>query len=209
MTEYLASYIPAIKSLIPRSSPAVATLPELDSTRPSLPPRAEQAIKGKPALIAFVRHCGCPFAEKEVNLLSEQLNQSEGLQVVIVQHSPEAQTKKWFEEIGGARLFPDSSRYTLLSNPSRELYASWGIGSLGWTGMISPSIMNNLKALKAADGIDLRSTGEGSYRWGNSGGFAVDKEGKVKWRDVAEDSSDICDYAQAAKTVLQDSSAPC
>ncbi|WVQ93544.1 hypothetical protein IAU59_000619 [Kwoniella sp. CBS 9459] len=204
MSEYLASYIPAIKSLIPRSSPPASPLPELDSTRPSLPARAEEAIKGKPALVAFVRHCGCPFAEKEVHLLSEQVekSQEQGLHVVIVQHSEEAETNKWFEEIGGQRLFPDPSRYTLLSDPLRELYASWGIGTLGWTGMINPSIMNNLKSLKESDGIDLRATGAGSYRWGNSGGFAVDRQGKVKWRKVAQDSSDVCDYAEAARTVL-------
>ncbi|WVF65909.1 hypothetical protein IAT40_000647 [Kwoniella sp. CBS 6097] len=204
MTEYLSSYLPAIKSLIPRSSPTASPLPELGSPRPSLPSHAEESIKGRLALIAFVRHCGCPFAEKEVNLLSEQLiaDQGQRLHVVIVQHSEEAETKKWFDEIGGSRLFPDSSRYTLLSDPTRELYASWGIGTLGWTGMINPSIMNNLKSLKEADGIDLRATGEGSYRWGNSGGFAVDEEGEVKWRKVATDSSDVCDYAEAAKTVL-------
>lgn len=56
-------------------------------------------------------------------------------------------------------------RYTLLPDPDRSLYAAWGIGQLGWTGMINSGVMSALKALKESDGIDLTETGKGSYRW--------------------------------------------
>lgn len=59
-----------------------------------------------------------------------------------------------------------------------------------------------LKKLKASDGIDLTPTGKGSWRWQNSGGFAVDGQGKVRWRKIATDSADMCDYAEAAGTVV-------
>lgn len=98
--------------------------------------------------------------------------------------------------------FPDSSRYTLVSDPTREIYAAWGIGTLGWGGMVNGRVMNALKTLKEGEGIDLTPTGKGSYRWQNSGGFAVDGEGKIKWRKLAEDSADMCDYEEAAKTVV-------
>lgn len=51
-------------------------------------------------LVAFVRHCGCPFAEKEVKLLGAETRKHSDLHVVIVQHSAEAETKEWFERIG-------------------------------------------------------------------------------------------------------------
>ncbi|WWC85812.1 uncharacterized protein L201_000679 [Kwoniella dendrophila CBS 6074] len=201
MTEYLKSYIPAIKSIIPQTSPTPSTLPEIDSKAPSLP-GLDLEKEGKPTLIAFVRHCGCPFAEKEINLLSEETQKNDHLRVVIVQHAERKQVDKWFDEIGGSKLFPDSTRFTLIPDPTRELYAKWGIGQLGWGGMINSGIMDNLKKLKENDGIDLRQTGTGSYRWQNSGGFAVSSEGTIKWRKIAKDSSDICDYFEAAKTVI-------
>ena len=68
--------------------------------------------------------------------------------------------------------------------------------------MVNGSIMTSLKALKESEGIDLTPTGKGSWRWQNSGGFAVDREGKIRWRKVATDSADVCDYLEAAKTVV-------
>ncbi len=67
--------------------------------------------------------------------------------------------------------------------------------------MVNGSVMSSLKALKESENIDLRPTGKGSWRWQNSGGFAVDRDGKVQWRKVAQQSSDMCDYAEAAKTI--------
>ncbi|WWC66848.1 uncharacterized protein I206_100755 [Kwoniella pini CBS 10737] len=199
MTEYLKSYLPALKSIIPQTSPTPSPLPEIGSKAPSLP---DVTLEQKPTIVAFVRHCGCPFAEKEINILAEELKKNDELRIVIVQHAEKEQVNNWFNEIGGPRLFPDLSRYTLIPDPSREIYAKWGIGQLGWLGMISPSIITNLNNLKKSDNIDLRSTGAGSYRWQNSGGFAIDKERIIRWRKLAEDSSDICDYAEAVRSMI-------
>jgi len=67
--------------------------------------------------------------------------------------------------------------------------------------MINGNAMKALKMLKEDDGIELSTTGKGSWRWQNSGGFAVDGAGKIRWRKVAVDSADMCDYAEAAGTV--------
>jgi hypothetical protein len=101
----------------------------------------------------------------------------------------------------GKKAFPDAKRYTIVADPERKSYAAWGVGSLGWGGMVNGGVMEALKSLKESDGIDLRPTGVGSYRWQNSGGFAVDGEGKIRWRKIAKDSSDMCDYAEAAETI--------
>ncbi|GAB7352221.1 hypothetical protein MBLNU459_g2695t1 [Dothideomycetes sp. NU459] len=104
----------------------------------------------------------------------------------------------------GPAAFAGSSRYTLVSDPSRDLYAKWGIGVLGWSGMLNSNVMASLKSLKEGEGIDLTPTGKGSWRWQNSGGFAIDKDGKVRWRKVAVDSADMCNYSEAAATVVQE-----
>lgn len=42
---------------------------------------------------------GCPFAEKEVRLLSEAVKQTPDLKVVVVQHSDEQETQAWWQRI--------------------------------------------------------------------------------------------------------------
>lgn len=101
MTAYLSSYLPAIKSVIPQASPPVAPLPEIGSLAPAPVGSLDLARDhGKPTLVAFVRHCGCPFAEKEVQLLGAEARKNEQLHVVIVQHSDLATTQSWFEDVG-------------------------------------------------------------------------------------------------------------
>lgn len=102
----------------------------------------------------------------------------------------------------GKSLFPDESQLKLIADPSRELYAAYGIGQLGWGGMINGSAMGAVKDLREKEGISLRPTGAGSYRWQNSGGFGISAEGQVRWRKLAENAADMCDYAQAAQAVL-------
>jgi hypothetical protein len=202
MTAYLQSWVPVLQSINPfTSSPTTSPLPEIGSTAPTsiggidLPNGT-----GTPTLVAFVRHCGCPFAEKETKLLAEETKKNPDLHVIIIQHSGQAEGEDWFERIGAKAAFADPSRYTLVSDPDRKIYADWGIGVLGWGAMVNGGVMEKIKELKT-EGIDLTRTVEGSWRWQNSGGFAVDREGKVRWIKVAKDSGDMCDYEEAAKTV--------
>lgn len=60
--------------------------------------------------------------------------------------------------------------------------------------------MANLKALKEV-GIVNTETVRGSNRWQNSGGFALDAEGIVRWQHVAIHAGDMCDYEEAVKTL--------
>ena len=190
-----------LSSVVPRLfGPTVQPFPEIDSPAPAL----RDLTFDTPTLIAFVRHCGCPFAEKEVRLLAEQASENTQLRIVIVQHSPEQETKEWFERVRGHELFPDEGKkVVLISDPKRECYAAWGIGELGWGGMVNADIMRTLHKNKVQEGLDITKGDWSNYRWQNSGGFAVDGQGKVKWRKLAKDSSDVCDYAEAAASLGQ------
>ncbi|GAM83936.1 hypothetical protein ANO11243_019260 [Dothideomycetidae sp. 11243] len=195
-------YAQGLASIRPRFwSPHVAAFPEIGSAAPSSLGPINFSTLSKPALVAFVRHCGCPFAEKEVRLLAEASSANARLHVVIVQHSPEAQTQEWFVRIGGHSMFPDMGRVTLVADPERKMYAAWGIGQLGWTSMVNADIMRTLHKQKLQEGLDITKGDWSNYRWQNSGGFAVDSSGKITWHKLAKDSSDICDYGEAADSL--------
>lgn len=121
----LYDWLHTLKSVIPKlpfSSAPLQPFPELGSCAPSsLGPitfpssssttesneKASQYTVGnsnerggKPTLVAFLRHCGCPFAEKEVRLLATQARKYGDLKIVLVQHSDARDTRDWFERIG-------------------------------------------------------------------------------------------------------------
>lgn len=85
----------AVWSLIPWGSPTPHAVPQVGEQAPTAP-----ALQGRPGIVAFPRHCGCPFATKEVLVLAQLTREHPDLHVVIVQHSPEEVTKDWFEAIG-------------------------------------------------------------------------------------------------------------
>lgn len=109
MASYISSWTPVLQSINPfTSSPTTSPLPAINSPAPSaLGSLNLPSGTGHPVLVAFVRHCGCPFAEKEVKLLGAETSKHSDLHVVIVQHSEEKETQEWFERIGYALTLPN------------------------------------------------------------------------------------------------------
>lgn len=89
----------------------------------------------------------------------------------------------------------------MLGDPEYSLYNRFGIGQLPWSGIFNIQVLSSVFSL-ASEGIKNTKTGQGSNRWLNSGGFAVDHGGVVRWVKVAKDVSDTCDYLEALQTVL-------
>lgn len=96
--------------------------------------------------------------------------------------------------------FKDLSQVTLIADPSRELYAAFGVGTLPWSGLFSTIILGPLKEL-AGKGIKNRETWAKSNRWQNSAAFAIKIGGEVKWVHVAEHAGDMSDMEAAARTL--------
>jgi len=98
----------------------------------------------------------------------------------------------------------NAHQLVIVPDPNRELYAKWGIGTLGWTEMVNGDIMNKMHEQKVKEGLDITKSDWTSYRWQNSGGFAIDSEGKIRWRKLAKDASDVCDWAEASDCIVKD-----
>lgn len=186
-----------VKSLLPRDTPKVCEAPRVGSHAPgglSIP-------SGYPTIVAFVRHCGCPFAAKEVQDLGKQVRKYPNLRVIIVQHSEEQVTNEWFKVIGGPAAFGYGlSRVSLVSDPGLKIYAAWGVGALGWAGLLFANGLFKLK--KLADEGFSTFTSDGSWRWQGSAGFALDASSIIRWKKVAKDAGDMCDYAAAARSLV-------
>jgi hypothetical protein len=106
-----------LRSLIPPSAPKVVkSPPEIGGAAPAL----KELSSTKPAVIAFLRHIGCPFAEKtfrNFRTLAEQCGHK--YQYIAISHGTEEDTTNWTQELGGA------VRITVVSDPSREIYGEW------------------------------------------------------------------------------------
>lgn len=96
-----------------------------------------------------------------------------------------------------------SAHLTLVPNPTRTLYAHYGLSEpLALSSVLGPSVLSAVFTLKSESGIANTATGRGSDRWQNSGGLAVDQSGTVRWRKIAKDASDRCRWEEAKTALL-------
>ncbi|KAL9077113.1 MAG: hypothetical protein Q9161_000379 [Pseudevernia consocians] len=172
-----ASPIPSIGANAPSTSKL--QLPNSDET---------------PTIITFLRHCGCPFAEKTFLSLRAAASAHPSITFVAVSHSDQSATDKWFEAVGGA----DNVR--IIVDSERELFAHWGLGVSSFWHVLNPASMWNAYKLGKEQGIWTRSTESGN-RWQTSGSFAVDRNGMVRWGGAAGRADWIPDFEEAVKAV--------
>ncbi|KAF9873616.1 glycosyl hydrolase family 28 [Colletotrichum karsti] len=144
----------------------------------------------KPTVVAFLRHCGCPFAEKTFRLLRDAASQNPDIAFVAVSHSSESHTNKWVSEVGGAGT---TNPVQVVLDEERSVYAKWGLGVSGFLHVLSPGELSKVFSLAWNEGIKNRPTESGN-RWQTSGTWAVDAQGKVVWGGISKSASDIPDF---------------
>src|SRR5262245_55701405 len=88
-------------------------------------PAPDGLAGGRPAVVVFLRHVGCPFAEATMRDMRDAAARSPEVEWIAVSQGTPAATERWCEAIGGCdgvRLVVDSDRF-----------AAWGLGrsSLG------------------------------------------------------------------------------
>jgi len=154
-----------------------ARVPELPGLRP-----------GRPAVVAFLRHVGCPFAEATVRQMAALAAERPGIDFLAVTHSPEAPSQRWCESFGGA------AGVQLVPDPERARYAAWGVGLSDRRHFAGPESLGALRRL-LDEGIHNRWAS--GNRWQAAATFAVDPAGVLRWRHVPRHAGDLPPLAEA------------
>jgi alkyl-hydroperoxide reductase/thiol specific antioxidant family protein len=175
-----------LRTFVPPRALPTAGPPSPGDAAPELP--APGLTAGRPAVVAFLRHTGCPFAEATAAALRHAAGRHDELDWIAVSHAPAAATERWYHAIGG------SGDVRLLIDTERVSYAAWGLGrsSLGhFMGRRSLSEVGRL----AKRGI--RNRHPDGTRWQRSGTFALDADGMVRWHHVPAHAGDLPPLADA------------
>jgi hypothetical protein len=180
-----------------------AAPPDVGARAPALP-----ALRtGRPAVVAFLRHVGCPFAEATVRQMAtlaaanpageagESIARSgsagprsnaqrcgELIAFIAVSHSDEKPSRRWCDAFGGApgvQLVPD---------PDRAHYAAWGVALSDREHFAGRSSLAAVGRL-LDEGIHNRWAS--GNRWQAAATFAVDASGIVRWRHFPAHAGDL------------------
>ena len=178
-----------LRTFLPPPATPTASPPEVGERAPELP---DGAPRDRPLVIAFLRHTGCPFAEWTARELRAAAERDPDVAWVAVSHAPPEATEKWAEAVGGL------DGVTLLSDPERRSYASWGLGRSSLSHFAGRRSLGQVAKL-AREGI--RNRHPDGTRWQQAGTFAVDAGDIVRWRHLPEHAGDLPALANAAKSL--------
>lgn len=169
-------------------------------TRPSPPPAVGgpapgldgvDLAGGRPHIVAFLRHTGCPFAEATMRAARELAEQPD-VGVIAVVHAGDAATARWCGVVGGA------GAVRIVVDEPRKLYARWGLGRSSFRHFAGPS---SLAAALRLLRLGIRNTRADGTRWQTAGTFAVAGDGRVAWRHLPRHAGDLPDLGSALRAV--------
>jgi hypothetical protein len=135
-------------------------------------PELPRLTAGRAAVVAFLRHVGCPFAEATVREMVARAASEPAIDFLAVTHSRGDRSQAWCEAFGGA------GRVHLVPDPDRARYAAWGIGLSDRTHFAGRDSLSALRRL-LDEGIHNRWAS--GNRWQAAATFAVDPVGIVRW----------------------------
>jgi hypothetical protein len=179
------------RTFLPARALPLAPMPAPGDPAPPLPVALEP---GRPAVVAFLRHTGCPFAEATLRLLRERADATPGVRFVAVSHAPAPATERWAAAIGGA------GDVRLVSDPSRAPYAAWGLGPTTLTHFLG---RRSLAAVGRLARQGIRNRHPHGTRWQSAGTFAVGGDGIVRWSHLPAHAGDLPDLAAAVEATTR------
>ncbi|KAF4542125.1 Alkyl hydroperoxide reductase subunit C [Lasiodiplodia theobromae] len=185
-------------------------VPAIGSKAPSSERLPVPGADGKPVVVTFLRHCGCPFAEKTFRRLREAASGNADVRFVAVSHSDQASTERWLDSLsggGGGGGITTGPAVELVVDAERDVFAQWGLGVSSLWHVLSPWSMYSVYRLGRDEGIWNRPTESGN-RWQTAGSFAVDGEGVVRWGGPARQADDVPDFGQAVKALREQQQQP-
>jgi hypothetical protein len=175
----LRTFVPPLP--LPTASPPKPGEPARELPEPGLD-------GGGPAVVAFLRHTGCPFAEATARAMREAAAAEPGMAWVAVSHASTAATARWGDAIGGL------DGVSVLIDPDRIHYATWGLGRTSLTHFMGRRSLAEVARL-AREGV--RNRHPDGTRWQGAGTFAVDGDGVVRWRHLPAHAGDLPSLGEA------------
>jgi hypothetical protein len=175
----LRTFLPPLP--VPTSAPPEPGEPARELPDPALP-------DGRPAVVSFLRHTGCPFAEATARTLRDTAAAHPEIEWVVVSHARAEATARWRDAIGG---LPGMG---ILIDADRVHYATWGLGRTSLAHFMGRRSLADVARL-AREGI--RNRHPDGTRWQGAGTFAVDEDGLVRWRHLPTYAGDLPDPAEA------------
>jgi hypothetical protein len=173
-----------LRTFLPPARIVTAPLPAPGESAPAL---GEEPVNG-PALIAFLRHVGCPFAEATLLALRESAGAHPEVRFIAVSHAGEDATARWADQVGGA------GAVQLRSDPERVLYAAWGLGNSTLSHFAGG---RSLRAVAEQARHGIRNRHPVGTRWQTAGTFAVDGGGTVRFVHVPAHAGELPDLEAA------------
>ncbi|OAQ68241.1 thioredoxin-like fold protein [Pochonia chlamydosporia 170] len=181
-----------IESLKSPEAKNVAAEPKVGAQAPTAP---ELSLPdGRKTIVLFLRHCGCPFAEKTFKALTSLSDKQRDVHCIAVSHSSSEATERWIPQVGGVW------QTDIIVDENRDLYAKWGLGLSSTWHAFNPMALYSVYRLGADEGIWNRPTESGS-RWQKSGAFAVDGDGTIRWRHISKTADDLPDFNAALEAL--------
>ncbi|OWO98015.1 hypothetical protein B2J93_8240 [Marssonina coronariae] len=126
---------------------------------------------GRSTIVVFLRHTGCPFAEKTFLELRRIANKYPDLHCVAISHASQAATDRWVTSIGGAWAVQ------VIIDEAREVYASWGLGVSTTYHLLNPWTQMAARKLGTNENIWGREVDPSANRWQVGGCWATDQSG--------------------------------
>jgi hypothetical protein len=166
-------------------------IPAIGSAAPPLEPLGQ--VEG-PAVVAFLRHVGCPFAEATIRAMSAEAEKDPGLRWIAVSHAGLEATDRWCADVGTSR------HVRVVIDDERRAYAAWGVG-LSSLGHFAGRRSLREVAKLARSGI--RNRHPVGTRWQRAGTFAVAVDGTIAWRHLPAHAGDLPDFAAAVAALGQ------
>ena len=180
-----------LRTFLPPPAHETAAPPGLGEPARHLPPPGVDGTR--PAVIAFLRHTGCPFAEATMRALREAAPRHPEIEWIAISHADAQPTQEWCEAVGGR------GDVRVLLDPKRVFYAAWGLGRSSLGHFAGRRSLSEVKRL-AQTGI--RNRHPHGTRWQRAGTFAVDGSGVVRWRHLPEHAGSLPDLEAAAAVAL-------
>ena len=168
----------------------VADAPALGARVPALP----AMWTGRPAIVAFLRHVGCPFAEATVRQMTAAAARHPSVGFIAVTHSREAASRRWCDAFGGA------SGVQLVCDPDRTHYGAWGIGLSDGKHFAGPE---SLAALRRLIDEGIHNRWASGNRRQPAATFGVDSNGLLRWRHQPDHAGDLPPLDDAVAALVQ------